>query len=330
MSTVLVTGVSRYVGAAVAQELSQRPGIDRVIGIDLPEPRFPLGNADFVRTDVGNPLVGRVLAQAKVDVVVHLAMSAEARSGSARVSQKERNVIGTMQLLASCQARPELRRFVLKSTASVYGSSPKDPAVFTEGMSGGSRIRAGHLRDAIEVEGYVRALARRRPDVATNVLRMAHIVGRQVQSSVCDYLRAPVWPVPLGYNARLQLLHPDDAVEALVAAASGTSDGVVNVAGDGVVHLSQAARLLHRPTIPLATAPGRTLSSLARRLGMPALSTDEIDYLMWGRCLDTARMRTVLRMEPRWTTRATLEDFAAGAVGGLGLAPRAPAGMMAT
>ena len=167
MTTVLVTGVSRFVGARVAQELSESPGVDRVIGIDLPEPRFPLGGADFVRVDIGNPLVGRILATQGVDVVVHLAMSADARSGAARVSQKERNVIGTMQLLATCQAHRPLRRFVSKSTASVYGSTPTDPAVFTEGMSGGSRIRAGHLRDAIEVEGYVRALARRRPDVRT-------------------------------------------------------------------------------------------------------------------------------------------------------------------
>lgn len=312
MSTVLVTGVSRYAGARLARKLSTRPGVDRVIGVDLPEPQFPLGDADFVRADIGNPLIGRIIGQAGVDVVVHLSMSADVRSGTARDSQKERNVIGTMQLLAACQARPELRRFILKSTASVYGSSPKDPAVFTEGMPTGSRIRGGYLRDAVEVEGYVRSLARRRPDVATCVLRMAHMVGSQVQSSFTDYLRSSVLAVPLGYDARLQLLHPDDAVDALAAAATGTCEGVVNVAGDGVVTLSQAARLLHTPTVPLPTVPGRRLGSLARRFGAPTLTNDQIDYLMWGRALDTARMRTVLRMEPRWTTRATLVDFAAG------------------
>lgn len=314
MSTVLITGVSRYLGARLCSELAERPGIERVIGIDLTEPQFPLGRADFVRADVGNPLVARIMGQAGVDVVVHLSMSAESRSGSARASQKERNVIGTMQLLAACQARPQLRRFVLKSTASVYGSSPKDPAVFTEGMPTGSRIRGGHVRDAIEVEGYTRALGRRRPDIATCVLRTADIVGAQVQSALTDYLRSPVLPIPMGYDARLQLLHPDDAVAALAAAATGTSDGVVNVAADGLVTLHQAARLLHRPTVPLPTWPGRSIGAVMRRLGVPAIGDDQIDYLMWGRGLDTARMRTVLRMEPRWTTRRTIEHFAEGLV----------------
>ena len=79
-----------------------------------------------------------------------------------------------------------------------------------------------------------------------------------------------------------------------------------------MVTLHQAARLLHRPTVPLPTVPGRRLGSLARRFGAPTLTNDQIDYLMWGRALDTARMRTVLRMEPKWSTRATLVDFAAG------------------
>ncbi|GAB96479.1 UDP-glucose 4-epimerase [Kineosphaera limosa] len=309
MTTVLVTGVSRFVGARVAQELSESPGVDRVIGIDLPEPRFPLGGADFVRVDIGNPLVGRILATQGVDVVVHLAMSADARSGAARVSQKERNVIGTMQLLATCQAHRPLRRFVLKSTASVYGSSPRDPAVFTEAMSGVGRIRGGHLRDAIEVEGYVRAMARRRPDLATVVLRMAHIVGPNVHSALTDYLRGSVWPTPLGFRARLQLLHPDDAITALVAAAVGTADGVVNVAGDGVVTLSQAARLLGRTAVPVPAATTRRLGSVLRRFGVAAMGDDQIDYLMWGRCLDTTRMRSLLHMEPAWSTRELIEDF---------------------
>ena len=43
------------------------------------------------------------------------------------------------------------------------------------------------------------------------------------------------------------------------------------VAGDGVVTLHQAARLLHRPTVPLPTVPGRRLGSLARRFGAALL-----------------------------------------------------------
>ena len=37
-----------------------------------------------------------------------------------------------MQLLGACQKSPTVRRLVVKSSTSVYGSAPRDPAVFTE------------------------------------------------------------------------------------------------------------------------------------------------------------------------------------------------------
>ncbi len=337
-STVLVTGVSRYVGAEFARELSRDPRVDRVIGVDLLEPRYPLGAAEFVRADIGNPLVGKVIAQAGVDTVVHLSVSADdVGDGSVRVSQKERNVIGTMQLLAFCTARPSVRRIVLKSSASVYGSSAQDPAVFTEDMSVGARIRTGHVRDVLEVEGYVRGVTRRRPDISTCTLRMAHIVGAAVESNLTDFLRAPVLPVPFGYDARWQLLHPDDAIAALVAAATegegpgaagtpgasgspGAQNSVVNVAGDGVLTLSTIARRLGRPVVAVPTATGRALGSVARRFHLRSMSDDQIDYLMWGRCLDTSRMRTRLGVEPSWSTGAVVDEFARG-LGASGIGP---------
>ena len=48
---------------------------------------------------------------------------------------KEINVIGTMQLFAACQRAPGVQRLVVKSSAHVYGSSPNDPAMFTEDMA---------------------------------------------------------------------------------------------------------------------------------------------------------------------------------------------------
>lgn len=310
--TVLVTGVSRHLGARFIRELAAGGAVGRVIGLDVVQPHHCLGTAEFVRADIRNPLVGRIIAQTGVETVVHLGVSAEhTRSGGARLSEKERNVIGTMQLLAACQGRSSVRRIVLNSTASVYGSSPRDPAVFTEDSPIGG-ARSGYVRDAVEAEGYVRGVVRRRPDIATCVLRMAHVVGRGVESTMTDYFRSPVLPVPLGFDARLQLLHADDAIAALTAATIGSTTGVVNVAGEGVITLHQAAALLGRPTLPIVTTSGRLLRTVARRTHFTSLSDDEIDYLLWGRCLDLSRLRRDLGVEPAWTTRAAFEDFAAG------------------
>ena len=86
-----------------------------------------MGRAEFVRADIRNPLIAKVISQASVDTVVHASLAANPASSGGRMAMKEMNVIGTMQLLAACQKAPSVRRVVLKSTTAVYGASPPRP-----------------------------------------------------------------------------------------------------------------------------------------------------------------------------------------------------------
>ena len=222
---VLVTGVSRFLGGRLAARLSADPAIERVIGIDSMPPRtidLPhLGRTEFVRADIRNPLVAKVMAQARVSVVVHASVVASPRAVGGRMAMQEMNVIGTMQLLAACQKSEDVHRFVLRSTTGVYGSTSRDAAVFTEDMGPDAAVDAGYARDAVEIEAYVRGFARRRPDVDVTVLRQARLIGPVVDTPFTRYLAGPLVPTELGFDPRLQLLHEADAVETLRLAAPG-------------------------------------------------------------------------------------------------------------
>ena len=69
-AVVLVTGVSRWLGGALAAELAADPSIGRVIGVDTvppsPEMLRTLGRTEFVRADIRNPLIGKVIAAASI------------------------------------------------------------------------------------------------------------------------------------------------------------------------------------------------------------------------------------------------------------------------
>src|SRR4029450_9508647 len=134
--------------------------------------------------------------------------------------RRERNVLGTMQLLAAAYHAPHLRRLVLKSTTAVYGSSAADPAVWTESMSH-ETPRHGFGKDAIEVEDYVRSFDRRRPDVAVTVLRLANQVGPTVDNPLTRYFELPVCPTVLGFDPRLQFLHAEGTAEGVVRRTPG-------------------------------------------------------------------------------------------------------------
>ena len=308
--TVLVAGVSRHLGGAFVRRLSRDESIGRIIGVDVVPPRHGIGRAEFMRADIRSPLIGRIIAGNDVDTVVHMGVIATPRAGGGRATQKEVNVIGTMQLLAACQRAESVTRLVVKSTAGVYGSSPRDPAMFTEDMSAQKMPSSGWARDSVEVEGYVRGLSRRRPDIEITTLRFANVIGPRIRTAFTDHFSLPVIPIPLGYDARLQFVHEDDCVGALAQALTVPGLGAVNVAGEGIITASQAANIAGRPyvLVPRMTTSG--IADLAKRFGLIDIGSDQLDMLSFGRGLDTTRMRDALGFEPAYTTRAAYEDFA--------------------
>ena len=309
---VLVTGVSRYLGGRFARMLSADPAVSRVIGVDVVPPIEHLGTAEFMRADIRNPVIGKVISQAQVDTVVHLNVIATPTGAGGRVSMKEINVIGTMQLLAACQKSPGVRRLVVKSTAAVYGSSPRDPALFTEDTGAKVLPRSGWAKDSVEVEGYVRGFSRRRPDVEVVTLRLASFIGPGVRTPLTDYFSLPVIPTLLGFDARLQFVHEDDGLEALRMATVNHMTGTVNVAGDGILLLSQAVRMAGRPSIAVPHRLSGVVGQLVRRAGLADFSPEQVRFLSYGRAVDTTLMRTVLGFEPRYTTREAFADFVRG------------------
>ncbi len=308
----MVTGVSRYLGGRFTQLLQADPDIARVIGVDVVPPKQDLGDAEFVRADIRNPIIGKVISQAEVDTVVHTAVIATPMGAGGRATMKEINVIGTMQLLAACQKAPSVRKLVVKSSTAVYGSSPRDPAMFTEEMEPNALARAGYAKDSIEVESYVRGFARRRPDVDVTTLRFANFIGPKVTTALSSYFSLPVVPTVLGYDPRLQFIHERDGLEVLWRATVEDHPGIFNVAGDGVLLLSHAIHRAGAISVPLPLSSVPLIGQALRRLRVADFSPEQVRFLAYGRVVDTTRMRDLLGFTPRYSTIEAFDDFVSG------------------
>jgi UDP-glucose 4-epimerase len=115
----------------------------------------------------------------------------------------------------------------------------------------------------------------------------------------------------------MQLLHEEDAFAALELATLHGPAGTFNIAGDGVLTLSQAVARSGRLEVPM---PFPVFRSIGRALMAPMMrefSDEQLDYFRFGCVLDTTRMRRELGFVPRWTTSQAFDDF----VRGTGVAP---------
>jgi UDP-glucose 4-epimerase len=181
--------------------------------------------------------------------------------------------------------------------------------MFTEDTEPRSQPRSGWAKDSVEVESYVRGFARRRPDVAVTTFRFANFVGPKVDTPMAAYFGLPVVPTVLGHDARLQFVHEDDGLEAIRRAAVGNHPGTYNVAGDGILMLSQALRLAGKTILPVPTPAVGLVGSWFRRAGLADFSPEQIKFLTYGRGLDTTRLRDHFGFVPSYTTRDAFVEF---------------------
>jgi UDP-glucose 4-epimerase len=168
----------------------------------------------------------------------------------------------------------------------------------------------GFARDSVDIEGYVRSFGRRRPDVGIAALRFTNFIGPRIDSLLTGFLRMPVVPTALGYDARVQLLHEDDALAVLVRATTGDFVGTVNVGGQGTLLLSQAIRRLGRIEAPLPWPALGSVGRVSRRFGFVDYSPEQMRFLNFGRVVDTTVLRTEFGLVPRYSTTEALADYA--------------------
>jgi len=184
--------------------------------------------------------------------------------------------------------------------------------VFTEDSELIPTSTSGYAKDAVEMEGYVRGLVRRRPDITTTLFRFANIIGPSTDTVLSRYFALPVVPTVFGYDARIQLLHSSDALSVLERATLNDKPGVFNVGSEGVLTLSQAIRRAGRVELPMPRIVVPSVGKVLRGARVVDFSADQVRLLNFGRVVDITKLKHEFGYTPRWTTREAFDDYIVG------------------
>ena len=102
----------------------------------------------------------------------------------------------------------------------------------------------------------------------------------------------------LGFDPRYQFVHEDDVVHALEHAVEARVPGTYNVAGDGVLALSEVAGLLGKPYAPVLPPWGTGLATSVLQAARRAISRPRRS----SRCASGAGWTTAATRRPASTT----------------------------
>ena len=306
---VLITGVGSYIGTLLASRLERDPEFEAVVGLDTREPRQPLDTTELIRADIRDPSIAPLIARAEVDTVVHNSIVRQPSAGMSSRTMHDINVIGSLQLLGACGQAPSIRAIVIRGSAGIYGAEPHAPQFFGEELSRLFPMRTRFQRDVAEIENYFETYSRRHPDVTCTMLRYQPAIGPSLRTQITRYLSQPACPTYLGFDPRIQLVHEEDALDALVAAVKRPVRGAVNVAARGTIGLARMIRMAGRQQLPIAGPLFGAITGAGRRLGLDSYSDDFRRLLRYGRGVDIARLERELGHQPRYSTVEAVEDW---------------------
>jgi UDP-glucose 4-epimerase len=308
---VLITGVGSHVGGGLARRLERDPEFELVAGLDTRKPRVSLERTELIEADIRNPVISRLIPQAEVDTVVHNQIVRRPGPGMSPRTMHDINVIGSLQLLSACEKSDTIRTIVIRGSAGIYGAEPHAPQFFDEGMTRLFPLRTRFQRDVAEIENYFATYSRRHPQVVCTMLRYQPSIGPSLNTQISRYLSLPLVPTYLGFDPRLQLVHEEDALDALVAAVKRPVRGAVNVAGEGTIGLTRMVRLAGKPTLPLVTPLFGPTVSAGTRFGLFDFSDDFQRLLRYGRAVEVTRLAEEVGYRPRYTSVEAVRDYVA-------------------
>lgn len=299
-----IVGSEGWLGRALADRLSQDPSIERVVRIDLKPPQQSRPKSLFRRIDLTRPSADQELADVllveKVDTLVHLAYFHTPIANASYAHELE--AIGTLHML-SAAATAGVKRLVVQSTTAVYGAHRKNPQLLTERHPARGAANSRFITDKVEAERQVLGFAKDSPGVEVSILRFAPVVGPTASNLFQTYLTGSVAPTVAGFDPLVQVLHEDDAVDALEAATRQGPRGVFNVAPAGVLPLSTALRLCGAVPIPLPMPLAAAALHGLRSAGLTPTPASMLCYLQYVWVTDGSLFRQTVGFAPRHTTR---------------------------
>src|SRR5579875_1486093 len=321
--TVAVTGPTGEIGIAAVTALEHEPAVDKVLGmarrpfdpstLGWTKTRYQQG--DILDRDAVDALV------ADVDVVVHLAfLIMGSREESSRI-----NLQGTRNVFEATVAAERPRRLVYTSSVAAYGYHDDNPNPLTEDVPPRGSPEHYYSEQKAACEAALAEITDG-SSLEVYILRPCIVAGPKAQmladAMPWNQLPAPVRTVAKAVPALkpvvpdpgypLQLVHHDDVAAAIALAATAPAPpGAYNIAGDGLITVSEVAKALGGRPVRVPAAAASAASGALSRLPFVPSALEWLHAARTSVVMDTTKAKTQLGWRPTYSSADTLAALAA-------------------
>lgn len=302
---VLVTGASGYVARVTLPHLLDDDQVSTVYGLDVRPPGIEHPKFVFIERDVRSEGMEDVMCG--VDVLVHMAFIVSEIKDKKKIY--DINVNGTRRVLDAVKAAG-IRRLVVASSVSAYGSRPRGGNAVTEETPLRANENAYYSHTKGVVEGMVDEFEKDNPGIAVARLRPSILCGKQTDNFFLDLIAQPVLVYPSCNPEGLPLVHEDDVGRAFHLATKSHASGAFNIVA-GSLPFRKMGEILGRRAVGLPYGILKPVSDIGFWLGLSPVSSH---WVVLGRHpfhVDCARAEKLLGWTPQHSPEQAFREMVA-------------------
>ena len=309
--SVLVTGGSGYIGSQLIADLALNRGeLETIVSLDLrpvPEDRR-LDGVHYRTGDIRDPEISEAFRSHAVDTVVHLAAIVTPGKDSSREFEYSIDVLGTRNVIDHCLATG-VRKLIVTSSGAAYGYHADNPQPLTEDDAIRGNPEFAYSDHKRQVEEMLARYRREHRELAQLVFRPGTILGAKVANQITAIFERPLIIGVRGAETPFVFIWDGDVVACLRRGIEEESEGIYNLAGDGVLSLAEIARRLGKPYVAPPAGAIRAVLRLLHPLGLSPYGPEQVDFLRYRPVLSNAKLKSEFGYTPQLTTAEVFDLY---------------------
>lgn len=298
---ILITGSEGYIGQRLARRLSNA---HEVVGVDLQrrsDQHYP-----YYEMDIRDPALQHVIARHAITHVVHLASVVQASDDPQR--DYDIDVNGTRNVLLACQDN-NVRHITVTSSGAAYGYHADNPAWLSETDALRGNDHFAYSRHKRLVEEMLAEYRQTHPDLKQLILRPGTVLGATTKNQITNLFDQPRLLAIKGSSSPFVFIWDEDVVSIIREGVTLSKTGQFNLAGDGVMSISEIAAALNKPLLQFPAWLLRAALHVGHTLKLTQYSAEQLDFLRYRPVLDNKALKCEFGYTPQKTSREVFDYY---------------------
>ena len=310
MSVYLITGVSGYLGGRILEALTRAPHVDKIIGVDIKEPRFNPPILEFHKMDIRDEKLRDLARREKVEVFIHLAFVLDPLFNLVKMHSID--VWGTDNALRAAAAAGVKQIFVT-SSASAYGALPDNPEPLTEDCPLRAPKHFQYAYDKMLIDHICQQFMADHPEVNFSLVRPCIVLGPNVDNYISRTIMRMGAVLVEGQDPLIQFVHEDDVANATMACIEQKANGIYNFVGDGTFKVSEMWEMkgsrFRAISLPAWLAYPVTDFAWQMGIGLAEAPSGQLDFFRWPWWASGEKLKKELGFLPKYSSKETFKIF---------------------